>query len=206
MRKKVVRALLGMACAISCLFSSTMALSYRPDLAIAYSDRCALNPDSGYHYYDGADCTNYVSQCVNSGRLPRDGTWYTNKGTDGKLYGSTAWVNANAFKNYISKRAVKIGSWQKNATISGFYSYTNNSSNLTNTNKGKTIIYYDWDGDWTINHSALFVVNNSKTFHPTKDGNVTGDLTNQHSNNLKHVIWNADKRNARRSTTKIYAF
>lgn len=102
--------------------------------------------------------------------------------------------------------ASTIGSWQKNATISGFASYVNNSANLTNANKGRTVLFYDWNGDWTINHAALFVADNQKTSNTKLDGNVTGDLIDQHSINYKRVIWNADLRNDRRKSTRIYAF
>lgn len=136
-----------------------------------------------------------------------DSVWKTYI-SGGARYDTTAWVRADALKNYLrdNRGATKIGSWQRNATISGFYSYTNNSANLTNSNKGKTVIFYDWDGDWQINHSAFFVVDNTLTSNTSLDGNVTGDLINQHSNYNKHVIWNADKRNGYAKSTLIYAF
>jgi hypothetical protein len=70
----------------------------------------------------------------------------------------------------------------------------------------KVVLFYDWDGDGTMNHAALFVANNSSTYDTTADGNVTGDLINQHTTNRQRVIWNADKRNSYRTTTRIYAF
>ena len=57
-----------------------------------------------------------------------------------------------------------------------------------------------------MNHAAFFVVDNALTSDTVSDGRVTGDLINQHSDYRKHVIWNANKRNAYASDTKIYAF
>lgn len=193
-------------CTISCMLSSAMA--YSTTNAIQYADDKASNPSSGYAYYQSGDCTNYVSQCLYSGGLTRDSVWTFTLNTDGKRYGSVAWINANSLKNYLknNRGATKIGSWQKTATMQGFYSYTNNSANLTDSNKGKTIIFYDWDADWDIDHSALLVADNSETWNTELDGFVHGDLINQHTSNRRRVIWNADKRNAYRASTRIYAF
>lgn len=205
MKKKWMK-ITSLICTVALL--STTAFAFEPSTAISYAEKFAVTENSAYHYYDGADCTNFVSQCLYSGKLTKEtGVWDTYVGSDGKYWGRTNWVNANSFKDYLKTRgATKIGNWQKTATLSGFYSYTNNSANLTDSNKGRTVIFYDWDGDWTIDHSALFVVNNGETWHNTLDGDVTGDLTDQHSTNYKHLIWNADKRNRQRSTTLIYAF
>ena len=201
------------ACASACLLSS--AFAFEPSTAISYADKFALSPNSAYHTYD-KDCTNFVSQCLYSGKLTKEpGVWAAEIGDDGKYWGIEGnnsdypypWIRANSLKDYLKTRgATKIGSWQKNATISGFASYVNNSANLTNANKGRTVLFYDWNGDWTINHAALFVADNQKTSNTKLDGNVTGDLIDQHSINYKRVIWNADLRNDRRKSTRIYAF
>ena len=57
-----------------------------------------------------------------------------------------------------------------------------------------------------MGHSSFYVVNNAKTQDTAHDGNVTGDLINQHSIERYHVIWNRDKENQRRDYTRIYAF
>lgn len=201
---RIVKGLFCAVCASACLLSS--AFAFQPSTAISYADKFALSPNSGYHYYDGADCTNFVSQCLYSGKLTKEaGVWDTYTGSDGKYWGRTNWVNANALKDYLKTRgATKIGSWKKSAA-SGFAAYVNNSANLTNSNKGRTVIFYDWNGDWTINHAALFVADNQKSSN-SKDGSSTGDLIDQHSVNQKRVMWHADQRNDRKKYTKIYAF
>lgn len=204
---RFVKGLLCTACASACLISS--AFAFDSSTAISYADKFALSPNSAYHYYDGADCTNFVSQCLYSGKLTKEpGVWEAKSLFGGKYKGTDAWVNANSLKEYLKTRgAKKIGSWKKKADISGFAAYVDNSANLTNSNKGRTVIFYDWRGDWEIDHAALFVADNQKTQDTKADGNVTGDLIDQHSPERKRVIWHGDLRNdSHRGSTLIYAF
>lgn len=204
MKNKWIKLGLCVVGSLSCLLSTCMA--YSTSSAITYSDNYALTPNSGYNLY-GSDCTNYVSQCLRAGGLSMDSVWKTYI-SGGARYDTTAWVRADVLKNYLrdNRGATKIGSWQQTADIPGFYTYTDNSANLTNSNKGKVVIFYDFDDDWLMNHAAFFVVDNALTSDTVSDGRVTGDLINQHSDYRKHVIWNANKRNAYASDTKIYAF
>lgn len=212
---RFVKGLLCTACASACLLSS--AFAFDSSAAISYADKFALSPNSGYYYYD-KDCANFVSQCLYSGKLTKEpGVWEAKPGLfDGKyrgIKGNNAsypypWTTSNSLKEYLKTRgAKKIGSWKKKADISGFAAYVDNSANLTNSNKGRTVIFYDWEGDWKINHAALFVADNQKTQDTKTDGNVTGDLIDQHTPDRKRVIWHGDNRNRRnRDTTLIYAF
>lgn len=212
---RIVKRLLCAACASACLLSS--AFAFEPSTAISYADKFALSPNSGYHYYLRGDCTNFVSQCLYSGKLTKEpGVWEATLKSDGKYWGletkhdtyPSPWTVANSLKEYLKTRgAKKIGSWMKKADISGFASYVDNSANLTNSNKGRTVIFYDWKGDWEIDHAALFVADNQKTQDTKEDGNVTGDLIDQHTADRKRVIWHGDNRNkSYRDTTLIYAF
>ncbi|RXM73794.1 amidase domain-containing protein [Clostridium tetani] len=53
----------------------------------------------------GGDCTNYASQVLgdkDAGGIPADYTWFSHSSKkEGVFVGSKAWVNADAFKNYI---------------------------------------------------------------------------------------------------------
>ena len=98
--KKWVKRMMCLACAIGCLMTQTFA--YDRTSAIKYSDDKALHPSSGYNFYKDKDCANFVSQCLYSGKMKQDKVWYTTKKL-GKFYGSTAWGNADALKNYLKK-------------------------------------------------------------------------------------------------------
>lgn len=165
----------------------------------------------GYKYYD-QDCTNFVSQCLYAGGMDQDNTWWSKLATSGSgastwRNDSTAWINANALKDYLknNNKAKKIGSWAQRDTPYATQ-YIDNSANLTSSNTGKTVLFYDWDGDGVMNHAAFFVVNNAKSLETEDDGNVTGDLINQHTENRKHAIWHGDKRNTDAKTTEIHGF
>ncbi len=205
--KQWVKRMMCLVCAIGCLMTQTFA--YDRTSAIKYSDEKALNPSGDYHFYKDKDCANFVSQCLYSGKMKQGKVWYTTKKL-GKFYGSDAWVNANALKNYLKNNAgaKHIGSWTKEGTSGQYptYAYVDDSSNLTAKNTGKVVIFYDWTGDGIMEHSALYVVNNAKS-KDTEDGkNVTGDLINAHTKNRYHAIWNRDKANSRKYDTRIYAF
>ncbi|WP_050608159.1 amidase domain-containing protein [Clostridium niameyense] len=99
--------------------------------AVEYADKyCGVDWASGnnlkhnkkYKNFTGAggDCTNFVSQVLGdeeAGGLPFDGSWYCtyNKYNGGE--GSKAWVNADAFRNYIVYSGkgylIKKGSFEK---------------------------------------------------------------------------------------------
>ena len=167
------------------------------------------------NYYSN-DCTNFVSQCLAAGGLKQDSTWNSKVSFSANLAhrtDSTAWVNAEALKNWMKNSGVatKIGSWSKNGIPEPYptYAYANNSNNLTSSNAGKVVLFYDWEADGTMNHSSFFVKNNSAS---TYSGEGTGDLIDQHTTNRKHVLWHADMRHAnteqgqyQRNVTRIYA-
>lgn len=204
--KKWVKRMMCLACAIGCLMTQTFA--YDRTSAIKYSDERASNPSSDYHFYKGKDCANFVSQCLYSGKMKQDKVWYTTKKGE-KFYGSTAWVNANALKNYLKNNvgAKKLGSWTKKGTSGQYpsYAYVDNSANLTASNTGKVVIFYDWTGNGTMNHAAFYVANNSVS-KEKQDKGATGDLVNAHTTNRYRTIWNMDRLTSKNDGVRIYAF
>ncbi|MCQ1531547.1 amidase domain-containing protein [Lutispora saccharofermentans] len=105
---------------------------YDREKAAQYADKyCGIAWGSGndfkynskYQDYNGigGDCTNYVSQCIGDkeegGGIPFDGTWFATYPKYGKAQGSAAFVNANAFWNYIlysgKGRLIKKGTYKE---------------------------------------------------------------------------------------------
>lgn len=158
------------------------------------------------------DCTNFVSQCLYAGGLSQDSTWKSIPNWHGNTVvrvDSTQWVNANSLKEYLktSGRGTKIGSWSLKGSPSPYltFAYVNDSSNLSSSRTGKVVLFYDWESDGTMNHSAFFVANNGKS---TLSGEGYGDLINQHTENRKQVLWRPDNRqnSTQKATTRVYAF
>ena len=205
------------------VMSTADIFAYSRNAAINYADKYAINANrldslgNGYNVYNDNDCTNFVSQCLYAGGMTQDSTWNSKLWFSSNVAHRTdsdAWVNADSLKNYLKNtgKASKIGSWSKNGSGAPYITnaFVNNSNNLTSNNTGKVVLFYDWEFDGTMNHSALFVADNSAS---TYSGEGTGDLVDQHSKNRKHVMWHADLRHAQtdqgqyqRSITRVYAF
>lgn len=78
--------------------------------AINYAKKYAYNQNTSYHYYQGKDCTNFVSQILNYSGVKQV---TTNKNTTGWWYKSknqhsNSWTVANTFSKYMGRK--KIGS------------------------------------------------------------------------------------------------
>lgn len=206
-----MKKMIGIAC-LSMIMSAS-AVAYNASDAIDYSDKYALNRNDliiagGYNSYSN-DCTNFVSQCLEAGGLEQDDEWYSRVSSTGIVSSvrkdSRTWTVADDLKEYLKNNvATKIGSWSRNG-VDGTNKYVDNSSNLTSSNEGKTVLFYDWDSDGQMNHAAFFVKNNSKSLD-SDDNGARGDLINQHSGDRKRAIWHGDERNTHRKTTRIYAF
>lgn len=71
----------------------------------SYAYKYAINHNSIYTYYSGADCTNFASQSVYNGGVPGNSTWTTY---------STAWINVESFYSYMSNNGYLSGSSMNN--------------------------------------------------------------------------------------------
>lgn len=203
MKRKIVSILCGVLLCTG-LISPTYAYS-RTD-AISYADQYALSRNSIYNHYS-SDCTNFVSQCMRAGGFPMDAVWWWEIRTTSSSYvirESQTWRVSNDLKNYFTtySQASIIGSWARHSSNSpSGYAYVANSSNLTASNTGKVVIFYDWTGDGKIDHASFYVANNS-----AGSDSATGDLIDQHTTNRKRVVWHLDQYNTHRETTKVYAY
>lgn len=74
------------------IVDNELSYNYLGSAAAYYALKYALTPNKSYKYYNGADCTNFVSQALRYGGIPHFKEWkpYTN-----------AWINAGSFRNYI---------------------------------------------------------------------------------------------------------
>lgn len=87
--------------------------------AVEYAMLYAESPNPHFMYYPNGDCTNFVSQCIEYGGIPRGGTWYP---------GSRAWQVVDDFKNWASNtRYARILSWQENASLGDIVQFYNGS-------------------------------------------------------------------------------
>jgi hypothetical protein len=104
---------------------------YKRINAIAYADKyCGGANGAGndfkynkkYANFHGAggDCTNFISQVLGDkegGNMRFDGTWFCHYTLYGSARGSSAWVNADSFRNYLifsgKGRVIKRGTFKE---------------------------------------------------------------------------------------------
>ncbi|MEE0777139.1 MAG: amidase domain-containing protein [Bacillota bacterium] len=191
------------------------ATKYTPTKATTYANQWALSHNPFYKSYVGSgnDCTNFISQCIAKGGIPQDYTWrytlhFDAAGNHVPMFDvdTNAWSEANDFKNWLTKYAVKVGSWSRKGTPAPYKTYSylgaDNSNNINGS--GRYIVFYDWSGDGYMDHVSICVATGNS--QDSADGSVYGDLIDQHSNARYKAIWHGDKRNNQKYTTRIYAF
>lgn len=201
MKRNLLLKLFSFALILSIISISQPILAYNATTAVRYADTYAMHPNSYAYRTFASDCTNYVSQILYAGGVSQSDDWYYNNG----LSYSKTWAVADDFKWYIKDvyHATRLASgWTKNGTYHGstyLYPYINNSSNIPNT--GRTVIFYDWQDDGIIDHSAYCIGTGY-----SDDEDIYADLTNQHTKNRYHTRWHLDYHNDNRNNTAIYAF
>lgn len=153
---------------------------YNPYEAANYADKWVYpNANGGQGdntgYYNtsqyatnyGADCANYVSQCMYAGGVKMDSTsnssgwWY-----DRQDLWSTVWFTADPHFKYFADKHISY----KNLSSSA------DSSNIIPGNP----VYHDANSDGTINHATICVGYDSSGV----------PIVNSHSDDYFHVRWN----------------
>lgn len=83
---------------------------YSPNDAASYARTYAESPNPAYHYYDGDDCTNFVSQCVYAGGIPTNpGVW---------MPGQYDWNTVLGFYSYMTNYGYATGAtWTNGARL-----------------------------------------------------------------------------------------
>ena len=134
--------------------------------AVSYANKyCGIPWASGfedrynkkYKNYTGAggNCTNYVSQCLGDKEegagLPQWGGWSSTKTKYGQSEGSPAWVNADAFKNYLLYSGK--GSLIKKGEYKDLLSIDSSGNSIFSKLNYGDVICYSKGGD--IDHFAI---------------------------------------------------
>ncbi len=87
---------------------------YEPAKALAYAETWTLARNSrafvDLHVW-GGDCTNFVSQCLQSGGLPTQGNWYWNGGNTGeggRAWKAATWLYVHLTEEFPTGRAMAM--------------------------------------------------------------------------------------------------
>jgi len=123
--------------------------------AVEYAKKYAERPNKAvYIYYNGADCTNFVSQILNYSGVTQvpsaskySGWWYNKNTITGVVAHSNSWTVADTFARYmgVTVSTKSIYTWSKGLRKGDIIAYDKHS-----------------DGDW--NHMA-FVTDHNNVLH-----------------------------------------
>lgn len=208
MKKRIVSKLMIILVVCAGLVIPTFA--YNRTTAVSYANTYALSYNSNYRSFagSGGDCANFVSQCLYAGGLSMSNTWkyiWSSGNNRNNDTCTAAWNNANSLKNYLKNNIgapILAPKWRKVAIPSqSTYAYVDNSANITTSDGGKVVVFYDWYDDGIIDHTSLCVGTGTDT-----GSSRYGDLIDAHTGNRKQAIWHLDPYNSYRDTTAVYAF
>lgn len=138
--------------------------TYNPSAAVSYSNTWCGNGNAGtsvsmnpsnynpsYYYYSGADCCNFVSQCLKAGGMTMSGLWTATLNTSGTPTVDSAYTKSGEAWRYVPS----------------FQTYWKNKgytvTRITSADQavvGNPIYYLQSDGN-TSNHVMLIVGKNS---------------------------------------------
>lgn len=193
-------------CCVLVLFTSIAIPAFAYDQAKAqeYADEWVFKNNLNYAIRSTADCTNFVSQCMNAGGFPQSDDWYYNN-----LFSySASWSAADDLKTFIKEKngGTLLGRWAKTSytNLHGvkYYAYIENSSNILGF--GSEIVFYDFNDDGKMNHAAI-IVGTGIPFSPSEKYDK-GDLVNAHTESRQHQYWHLDQYNSKRDTTTVYCY
>lgn len=184
------------------------AFAYNRGNAVIYADQWALSRNGNYASY-GADCTNFASQALDAGgyqqvwgdgNTANDNNWFGEWNADYTYFlASHSWYNAgdhyqfqvNHFPGGYLQDVVS------NSSNSSTYFAHYDAANMI----GGDELFYDWDGNGTIDHMA-FQVNSGWSQYSSSGW--YGDLSDQHVTDRYHVSWNHIEVNPQWPTTVIW--
>lgn len=155
--------------------------AFKPKKGIAYAKKYAPTKKGNpkYKYFDGADCTNFVSQIKRAGGVKdhvewssgvnpfirKDSSWYYNNGSYGAI-----WVNANKFAKFFGVK-------YKTKNFATFSTKVKKGSFITEDKKG--------DGNW--DHMA-FVTVTTTTKKKYKNITYNDFKVSQHTNDYHAYV------------------
>lgn len=152
---------------------------YNRNNAVTYALRYATTPNPDYIFFQGVDCTNYISQCLRAGGCqnhyhPTHPWWYENNNW------TVSWSVAGSMYWYI-----RVCTSENTFGIRAQTFFQNTSNPLRDDIRsiiqlGDIIQYAQADG--FIRHSAIIT-----SFETTPQGK--SPLISQHSSNLANISW-----------------
>ena len=169
-------------------------LGFNGATAAAYADSWATSRNGNYPSFSN-DCTNFTSQALHDS----SGGGYPFRYSPHPEW----WVERVLFWwNYTHSWSVVPDNW--NFLMADYpggwdWGYQDTSKNTNGALKGD-ILFYDWDGNGTLDHTSIEVA-----YSGCDPANPSwcGDLVDQHTNDRFHAIWHLRPYNSQAATTQV---
>ena len=154
--------------------------TYVPQKAVDYADKYWSNYNDFYPNYNsiGGDCANFVSQCLQAGGLPMNGSWY--HAVTGCTR-SSSWTYANTLYTYLAENCGSVVELYQ--ADSGYKNQNGKAVNPANVIRVGDPVFYYSDSKGRYSHAAICVGYDSK-------GNPQ---VSAHNNDHSHVTWTLGK-------------
>ena len=154
--------------------------TYVPQKAVDYADKYWNNYNDFYPNYNsiGGDCANFVSQCLQAGGLPMNGSWY--HAVTGCTR-SSSWTYANTLYTYLAENCGSVV--ELYPADSGYTNQNGKAVNPANVIRVGDPVFYYSDSKGRYSHAAICVGYDSK-------GNPQ---VSAHNNDHSHVTWTLGK-------------
>jgi RHS repeat-associated protein len=165
--------------------------SYSTKKAHKYAEKWYDDKNNLYPYFDGHDCTNFVSQCVHAGGYGMDYIWFS-----AVLKCSPAWSKVGNFAKWIVRDIVA-----KKYVIKSENEVTKFIKSIEDKSYCRYIIIFDFESDGTKDHTTI----SGKVFTNTNDMGfyAHSNSSDGKSNTLKKVIKRYKNKN-KKVTIHIY--
>jgi RHS repeat-associated protein len=156
--------------------------------AVNYARRWANSYNPLFPKFLGGDCTNFVSQCLHVGGIGMDfwggSQWWLKRSSThhGYKYSwSTSWTVARDLYRYLIDSGRGVHKQVYSPRTDDPYPAPPNRTTLAVTGD---VIFYDWTGDYRIDHAAIVSSQNNKSAE-----GYNGTIVCHHTSPRKDVIW-----------------
>ena len=179
------------------------AMAFNGNNAATYADTYWNSRPNNYPAFSD-DCTNFVSQSLHAGGIGfRTATF----SWTGAYATTTYWVaNEVTIEYWTTSWSVVTANEQFLTSLPGSVMTVVTATNMQNQppsgyrQKGD-VIYYDWDGNGTLDHASILTVVNGTDPNNSAE---TGSLIDEHITDRYHAIWHLWPYNSDRITTDYF--
>ncbi|MGH9132187.1 MAG: amidase domain-containing protein [Acidimicrobiales bacterium] len=190
------------------------AFAYNGGAAAQYADAYTQTPNPQYTYFNGDDCTNFISQAFRAGGFSMVNsplnTYNPSPGDDHNWWDLTGAEQYTVYPQPATSHSAAVAQdlntflvVDNPGGISEGYFYYNNGNNRApaytpNAMVTGDVLFYDWTDDGDIDHASMQVGIGTDQY------GFYGNVVDSHTNPRYHVFWTLKPVNTQWKTTVVY--